>query len=102
MTWRRQVSVEPAADFGSGHGVLIVSGSPEPGRVIIERADRVIYVPEEWLASAAADSVPWAEVTWINPWHPVLKILGTDRIVIYDKIGSCGPRVVAALFEQPD
>jgi hypothetical protein len=96
------ISVEPAVDFGSGHGELAVSDSGHPDRVAIERADRVIYVLDEWVERAAIGGVPWAEVAYLNPWHKILRIRGTDRIVIYDEMGSCGPRVPATLFEQPD
>ena len=96
------ISVEPAADFGSDHGALVVSDGGQPGQVVIERADRVVYILEEWVDRAAGGEIPWAEIAWPNPWHRILKIRGADRRVISDQVGSCGPRVCAFLFEQPD
>jgi hypothetical protein len=96
------ISVEPAADFGCGHGVLAVSDSSEPDSVVIEQADRVIYILDEWMSRAACGGVPWAEVAYLNPWRKILKIRGTDRKVIYEETGGCGPRVKATLLEQPD
>jgi hypothetical protein len=96
------VSTEPYVDFGSGHGRLIVTETDRPDRVIIERADRVIYVLDTWLDEAAAARIGWAEVAWMNPWHKILRIRGTSRTVAYDRVGSCGPRVTATLMEQPD
>jgi hypothetical protein len=91
------VSVEPAADFGSEHGLLAVSDAGD-GQVLIEQADPFIYVPDEWVARAAAGEFPWAVIGHVNPWRQVLKIRGTDRTVIYEENGSCGPRVMATIF----
>jgi hypothetical protein len=96
------VSVEPAADFGNEHGLLAVSDSGRPDRVVIEQADRFVYVPDEWVQRAAAGAIPWAEVGYVNPWRQILRIRGTDRTVIYEETGSCGPRVPATIFVQPD
>jgi hypothetical protein len=96
------ISVEPAADFGNGHGVLVVSDAGCPDRVVIEQADRVIYVRDEWLDRAAYGEFGWAEVAWLNPWHLMLRIRGISRLVVYDQRGTCGPRVMAHLLEQPD
>lgn len=96
------VSVEPAADFGSGHGMLVVSDSGRADQVVIEQADPVIYVLDEWMERAAAGEFPWAEIAWFNPWRQILKITGTDRRVIYEEIGGCGPTARAALLQQPD
>jgi hypothetical protein len=96
------ISVEPAADFGMNQGILIVSDSWQPDRVVIEQADRVIYILDEWMESAADGEIPWARITHLNPWRRVLKIRGTDRMVIYEEIGGCGPRVIATLLQQPD
>lgn len=82
--------------------MLAVSGSGQPDRVVIEQADRVIYVPDEWMEQAAAGGIPWAEIAWFNPWRQILKVRGTDRTVIYEEIGGCGPAVKATLLQQPD
>jgi hypothetical protein len=96
------VSVEPAVDFGNEHGHLIVTETDCPDQVVIEQADRVIYVLDAWIGLAAAGQVPWASITWTNPWHVLLKIRGTNGLIVYDQIGTCGPRVQATLFRQPD
>jgi hypothetical protein len=101
------ISVEPAAAFGTGHGSLVVEESGEPGRVIVRQADRVIYVPLEWVDLVVRGEVPWAQVvpprelvlSWMGS---ALKIQGTDRLVVYKVTGSCGPRVPAWLCEWPD
>jgi hypothetical protein len=98
----RPVSVEPAADFGNGHGLLAVSDSGRADQVIIEQADRTVYVLDEWVRRAAAGEIPWAAIGYVNPWRKVLKVRGADRTVIYEEHGGCGPRVKATLFEQPD
>lgn len=96
------VSVEPAANFGSGHGLLAVSESGRPDQVVIEQADRLVYVLDEWVESAKRGEIPWAEIGYVNPWRCVLKIRGTDRTVIYEENGGCGPNVMATIFRQPD
>lgn len=96
------LSVEPAADFGKGHGLLAVSDSGRPDQVVIEQADRFVYVPDEWVKRAARGEFPWAVIGHVNPWRQVLKIRGTDRTVIYEENGGCGPRVKATIFQQPD
>jgi hypothetical protein len=98
------LSVEPAADFGSGHGQLVVSESGEPEKVIIHQADRVVYILEEWMERAAAGEFPWAEVVVLYPWSAadVFKVRGADRTVVYQNVGGCGPRVMAGLWRQPD
>lgn len=98
------ISVEPAVDFGNGHGALVVEDGGEPGKVVIRQADRVVYILEEWMERAAAGEFPWAEVVVLYPWSKadVFKVRGTDRTVIYQNIGGCGPRVLAGLWEQPD
>lgn len=98
------ISVEPAVDFGSGHGALVVSEGAEPGTVVIEHADRVVYILEEWIGRAAAGEFPWAEVMVLYPWSKadVFKVRGADRTVVYRNAGGCGPRVKAGLWEQPD
>jgi hypothetical protein len=98
--WR--LSVEPAADFGTPHGVLDVELSDDPDRVIIREAARSVYLPVAWVDDAADGWFGWAAVTWPNPWHRILRIHGTDRTVIYDEVGTVGPRVPAFLFTQPD
>jgi hypothetical protein len=97
------VSVEPAVDFGNGHGTLAVR-PVAPGRVVVEQADRVVYVPVQWVDKAAAGGVPWAELDKRHPWTmgAALKIHGTDGNVVYVITGGCGPRVDAYLCEQPD
>lgn len=96
------ISVEPAARFGNEHGALVVSDSGQPDQVVIEQADRVVYILDEWMEQANAGAFPWAEIAWVNPWKQVLKIRGTDRRVIYEEVGGCGPRVMATLLQQPD
>jgi hypothetical protein len=96
------VSTEPAADFGTPHGLLEVEPAGDPNRVIIRQAARTVYLPVAWVEAAALGEVGWAEVTWPNPWHRILRIRGTDRTVIYDEAGTVGPRVPAFLFTQPD
>jgi hypothetical protein len=96
------ISVEPAADFGSGHGSLAVSDTGHPDRVVIEQADRVIYVLDEWMEHVAAGGIPWAEIAYVNPWRRILKVRGIGRTVIYEEIGGCGPQVRATLLQQPD
>jgi hypothetical protein len=98
----RLISVEPAADFGNEHGILAVSDTERPDRVAVEQADRVIYILDEWMERAADGGIPWAEVAYLNPWRRILKVRGTDRTVIYEEIGGCGPRVRATLLQQPD
>lgn len=101
------ISVEPAADFDVGHGSLVVDDSGEPGRVIVRQADRIIYVPVEWVDQVVRGDVPWAQVvpkyefafSWMGA---ALKIRGTDRLVVYKVTGSCGPRTMAWLCEWPD
>lgn len=82
--------------------MLVVSDADRPDRVIIKQADRVVYVLDEWLDRAAYGAFGWAEVAWLNPWHLVLRIRGTDQLVAYDQRGTCGPQVMATLLEQPD
>lgn len=98
----RALSVEPAVDFGNDHGLLAVSDAGEPCQVTIERADRLVYVPDEWVKRAKAGEFPWAEIGYVNPWRCVLKIRTPGRTVIYEESGGCGPRVQATIFEQPD
>jgi hypothetical protein len=72
------ISVEPAADFGNEHGALVVSDSGYPGQVVIEQADRVVYILNEWMKRAAAGEFPWAEIAYFNPWRMIL-YLEVDR-----------------------
>lgn len=112
------ISVEPAADFGCGHGALVIAGNGQ--RVRINRADRVVYVSQEWGDRVNAGEFPWAEMTCAHrhrdedrrrdgrkvacPWvqGAALKIRAVDRNVIYKVIGACGPQVRAYLCQMPD
>lgn len=103
-----KLSVEPAADFGNGHGELILEPcwDQEPGhacQVGIVRADRVVYIAEEWYDRIRAGQVPWAVLRTRNPWDlGILRIDGEDGAVVYEITGTVGPRVPAYLAEQPD
>ena len=100
----RRDPVEPAADFGNEHGILIVSDAERPDQVVVDQADRAVYVPVEWVDQVVAGVVPWAELVCEHPWRfgGSLKIRGEDGVVIYVIVGACGPTVHAYLLEQPD
>jgi len=103
-----KLSVEPAADFGNGHGELILEPcldqEPEHAcQVGIVRADRVVYIAEEWYDRIRAGLVPWAGLRTRNPWDlGILRIDSADGAVVYEVTGTVGPRVRAYLAEQPD
>jgi hypothetical protein len=94
------LSVEPAADFGLGHGSLIVT--PSGDAVVIERADHTVYIPSDWMNRVAGGEIAWARLVSRNPWliGSTLEISGTDRTLTYKITGSCGPRVQAAVCQQ--
>lgn len=103
-----KLSVEPAADFGNGHGELVLEPcrDQEPGhacQVTVLQADRVVYIAEDWYDRIKAGQVPWAVLRTRNPWDlGILKIRHADGQLIYEVTGTVGPRVPAYLAEQPD
>jgi hypothetical protein len=71
------------------------------GAIRIDHADPRILISTELLYEIVANPTPHAQLVHDLPGHPLLKIRGVNRTVIY-RIVEWLPRICGAIGEWPD